>query len=84
MSNSMKFNYTARDENHWEALDKIFSSEKYKAEDILTNWPAYVKRRHISRFLAHYELVKKTLDLPGSIVELGVFKGASFFSWSKL
>lgn len=31
----------------------------------------------ISKILAHYELYKMTLDIPGEIVECGVFKGAS-------
>lgn len=30
------------------------------------------------KFLAHYELFKMCRDLPGAIVECGVFKGASF------
>lgn len=32
----------------------------------------------LSKFLAHYELFKMTKDLPGDIVECGVFKGTSF------
>ena len=32
----------------------------------------------MSKALAHYELFKMTVDLPGAIVECGVFKGASF------
>lgn len=32
----------------------------------------------ISKALAHYELYKKTIDVPGAIVECGVFKGVSF------
>lgn len=31
----------------------------------------------MSKIMAHYELFKKTLDLPGAIVECGVFKGTS-------
>lgn len=31
----------------------------------------------ISKILAHYELFKMVLDVPGAIVECGVFKGAS-------
>ncbi len=31
----------------------------------------------ISKILAHYELYKKVLNIPGTIVECGVFKGAS-------
>jgi hypothetical protein len=32
----------------------------------------------VSKLLAHYELFKMALDLPGAVVECGVFKGASF------
>lgn len=32
----------------------------------------------ISKLLAHYELFKMIKDIPGEIVECGVFKGASF------
>ncbi|QGH36972.1 dTDP-6-deoxy-L-hexose 3-O-methyltransferase [Gracilibacillus salitolerans] len=32
----------------------------------------------ISKFIAHYELYKRTVNLPGHFVETGVFKGASF------
>ena len=32
----------------------------------------------MARLLAHYELYKKVIELPGDIVECGIFKGASF------
>ena len=32
----------------------------------------------MAKVLAHYELFKMTLEVPGAIVECGVFKGASF------
>jgi len=32
----------------------------------------------LSKILAHYELFKMAKDLPGAMVECGVFKGASF------
>jgi len=38
-------------------------------------------RQEISRFLAHYEIFKLALNVPGSIAEVGVFKGASLLSW---
>ena len=84
MEKQNKFDYALRDKNHMETLEDIFTSRNYSYSDILRNWPAYVLRRDIPRFLAHYELFKKTLDLPGCIVELGVYKGASFFTWSNL
>lgn len=78
------FDYKLRDKIHMDTLGEIFQNRNYQYEDILRNWPAYVLRRDVPRFLAHYELFKKTLELPGCIVELGVFKGASFFTWSNL
>ena len=37
--------------------------------------------QRFSKFLSHYELYKKIVELPGHIVECGVFKGASFMRW---
>ncbi len=36
----------------------------------------------ISKVLAHYELFKITHEIPGNIVECGVFKGVSFSRWA--
>jgi hypothetical protein len=41
-------------------------------------------RRHLARFLARYELLKKILDIEGSIIECGVFNGQGVFTWAKL
>lgn len=38
----------------------------------------------MSKVLAHYELYKQVIDLPGEIVECGVFKGASFARFAML
>jgi hypothetical protein len=35
------------------------------------------------RFLAHYELYRQIKDLPGNIVEVGVYRGVSLLSWAK-
>ncbi len=78
------FDSRARDETYWRELSRVIEERGYSTESILRHWPAYVLRRDIPRFLSHYELFKHVIDLPGCIVELGVFKGASFFTWSML
>ena len=50
----------------------------------IANFPKYVRRQQLKRFLAFYELFKKISPLKGSIVECGVFRGFGLMSWAKL
>ncbi|HEY5379063.1 MAG TPA: TylF/MycF/NovP-related O-methyltransferase [Pseudolabrys sp.] len=43
----------------------------------------YASRRAFIRQLAHYELFKRTIDLPGHYADFGVYFGKSYFSWHK-
>ena len=38
----------------------------------------------ISKFIYHFEIYKKILELPGHVLEFGVFKGASFSKFLSL
>jgi SAM-dependent methyltransferase len=40
--------------------------------------------RHFAKMLARYELYKKVIDLPGDIVEAGVFHGEGLICWAQL
>ena len=73
-----------RDRTYWQEIDEIKDRCNYSTEDILRQWPAYVMRRDLPRFLSHYELFKKVIDSPGCILDLGVWKGTSLFTWSNL
>jgi hypothetical protein len=50
--------------------------------DMLRNFQLYVRRALLRRFLAHYEIFRMTVNLPGDVVELGVFRGTSLMSWA--
>lgn len=50
--------------------------------ELLELFPVYTRRIHLKRFLALYELYQRVLDLPGDIVELGVFKGFSLMAFA--
>jgi hypothetical protein len=73
---------TLRDTHVLERRRDLFDKTNETIEDILTNFPTFARRVSITRFLAHYELFKRVSHLPGSIVELGVFKGASLFAFA--
>ena len=38
----------------------------------------------LSKLFARYEIFKMVLNLPGDIVDCGVYRGASLFSWGNL
>ena len=52
-------------------------------ESKLENFPKYVKRQNLTRFLALYEVFKLVLDVKGSVVECGVNNGFGVMSWCK-
>jgi len=50
----------------------------------MENFPKYVRRSNLTRFLALYELFKLVLPVKGSIIECGVFQGFGIMTWAKL
>ncbi len=65
-------------------IERIFNTCSDSVEIKLENFPKYVRRQHLKRFLALYELFKLALPAKGSIVECGVFRGFGLMSWAKL
>ena len=47
-------------------------------------FPVLARRQWLKRFLAHSDLFKLTLDVPGDIAELGVFRGMGLMTWANL
>jgi hypothetical protein len=52
--------------------------------DAVRHFPVLARRQLLKRFLAHAELFKTTLDVPGDIAELGVFRGLGLMTWANL
>jgi hypothetical protein len=67
-----------------EALERLLTSTELSTFDLFRNFPVATPRYNIARFLAHYEIFKNIIDVPGVIIDLGVFRGASTFTWAKL
>jgi hypothetical protein len=76
--------YQQKDETHWQTLEAIVKDGDLPLSELLINFPAFIRRREMTRLLADYDLFRMIVDLPGSIVELGVYLGAGIFTWSKL
>lgn len=65
-------------------IEQIFDDCSDPVSVKLENFPKYVRRQHLKRFLAMYEIFKLALPVKGSIVECGVFKGFGVMGWAKL
>lgn len=65
-------------------INKLVAGYGRTAGYVVDNIPLYIHRRRLSRLLCHYELFKQTIDLPGKIVECGVYRGSSLMLWVKL
>lgn len=74
---------TSHDVEMWDRLEKIIDDSDRSISDVLESFPAYVRRINLSRFLMHYELFRMIKDLPGNIVDIGVYRGVSLFAWAK-
>lgn len=52
--------------------------------DAIKLFPVLARRQWLKRFLAHSQLFSQTLEVPGDIAELGVFRGLGLMTWANL
>lgn len=65
-------------------IERVFLNCPDPVEVRLENFPKYVRRQQLKRFLAMYEIFKRALPVKGSVVECGVFRGFGLMTWAKL
>lgn len=70
------------DDNIESLLDEHFEKFGISKDEICRNFSIYTRRIFLKRFLAHYELFRRVVDLPGDIVELGVYRGTTLMHWA--
>lgn len=80
----MKSFKTATEQEVGRSIESLFVNSPDSIETKLENFPKYVRRQPLKRFLAMYEIFKLVLPIKGSIVECGVFRGFSLMAWAKL
>lgn len=75
---------TEAERNEAACIKACFDRNPESWEKKLENFPKYVRRQNLTRFLALYEIYKRILPVKGSIVECGVFHGFGTMTWAKL
>lgn len=73
---------TSEERQVGERIQEIFLRNPQTTHEKLENFPKYIRRQKVTRYLALYELFKLALPVKGSIVECGVHFGFSLMSWA--
>ena len=85
MSKNLPPEGTYRTKGEKEAKKKyaeIFENSSEETQIKLQNFTKYIRRQDATRFLSCFELFKNVLDVKGSIIECGVYRGFTLMSWS--
>jgi Macrocin-O-methyltransferase (TylF) len=83
MATDVFFYPSSGEESYFEQLRRLIAKYPHDIRHHLDLFPVYTSRRAFIRQLAHYELFKMTIDLPGHYIDFGVYFGKSFFTWHK-
>lgn len=73
-----------KDRDEMSLIEDILKNTSESRFNILDNFTKYVQLGTISRFLTRYEVYKLQLNVPGVILDIGVGRGSSLFTWAKL
>jgi len=65
-------------------LREVFERSPESFEDKLNNFSKYTRRQAVTKTLAQYEIFKRVMPVKGSIIECGVLRGGSLFTWLHL
>lgn len=63
-------------------LLELVKKFKISPLELINGFPIYARRTTMKHLLALYELFRLTVELPGDIVELGVFRGQTLMMWA--
>ncbi len=74
---------TSAEEQEASLNRECFDSNSQSWEKNIENFPKYIKKQNITRFLSLYEIFKKIINVKGSIIECGVNQGYGLMSWAK-
>jgi len=72
------------DQEIWSEIVDLILTNNIDTRDVVENFALFLRRVNFAKVLTHIEIFKKTIDLPGCIIECGVFKGMSLLTFIKL
>ncbi len=74
-----------RNDSERKAVDlyaNLFDRSEDPTEVKLAHVAKYMRRQDLTRLLARYEIFKRVLEVKGSVIECGVYRGSGLMSWA--
>lgn len=84
MDQSDKKNYLHPEQEFFENIEEYFQSSSSSYSEKMHAFPRFVPRQAISYFLARNEIFKNVIPIHGSILDFGIYRGSSLFTWHQL
>lgn len=84
MDQSDPKNYLDSEQSFFTMIEDYFLESASSYTEKMHAFPRFVHRQALSYFLARNEIFKEIIPLHGSILDFGIYRGSSFFTWLQL
>lgn len=84
MDQSDPKNYKESEELFFSEIENHFTNSSGTFTDKAHAFPRFLPRQAISYFLARDMIFREILNVHGSILDFGLYRGSSFFTWQQL
>lgn len=84
MDQSDPNNYLDKEKQYYDRIESYFTSSSGSYSEKMHALARFMPRQSLGYLLARNEAYKQILALHGSILDFGIFRGGSFFTWLQL
>lgn len=77
-------NIPAAEREFYSDLRGFLDRNPHDAWTMAVNFPKYIDRQHLSKYLVRHELFKLAAGVTGAVVECGVYNGGGLMCWAQL
>jgi hypothetical protein len=84
MDQSNPSNYLETEREYFARIKGYFERSSGSFSEKAHAFPRFVSRQALSYFLARNEIYREVVGVHGSILDFGVYRGSSFFTWQQL
>jgi len=84
MDQSNPKNYLEREKSYFQKIESYFLESSGSFSEKAHAFPRFVPRQALAHFLARSQIFSNILDIHGNILDFGIYRGSSFFTWLQL